>query len=205
MSPALDIRSMNPETVQQVVAVHEEAFPDFFLTELGGKFLRLYYRSLAEAPEGIGLVAVVEGGGVVGFAAGSTAPAGFYRTLLRRRWLLFAIAALPAVLRRPSRVGRVLSALRHPSRQPTQPGTAGLHSLASAPGAQGSGVGGALVEAFVREALDAGSNRVRLETDASGNDRVVEFYDRHGFAVVGEETRGDRRMLVMERTITNEG
>ena len=202
--PAIEIVRVTPGMVAQVVAVHEETFPDFFLTQLGSRFLRLYYAALVDSPSGVALAAKVEGGGVVGFAAGSTEPAGFYRRLLARGWLRFSLAALPAVIRRPSRAGRVLGALRHPSRQPSELGTAGLHSIATTPSAQGTGIGGVLIEAFAGEVERLGCTRLRLETDAEDNERVIDFYVRHGFEEVGEELRGSRRMLLMEREIAGE-
>lgn len=43
--------------IQQVVQVHMQGFPEFFLTFLGPKFLREFYNSFSYDPTGIGFVA----------------------------------------------------------------------------------------------------------------------------------------------------
>ena len=103
---------MGAADVARVVELHLAAFPGFFLSFLGPRFLRLFY---AEAVAVGGICLVVEArGGVAGFVAGSDRPGGFYGALLRRRALAFALAAAPALLRRPSSALRVARALLKP-------------------------------------------------------------------------------------------
>lgn len=197
----ITITPMRDAHVSDVVNVHLASFRGFFLTELGPAFLRAYYRGAVRDPSATALVAM-SGGRVVGFVVGSGEPGGFYGRLLRRGWLRFGVAALPAVLRRPAVVGRVLRAVRKPAQAATPAGVAGLYSLAVSPDGQGRGVGGALVERFCAELDDAGSERVRLETDASGNDAVNAFYRAHGFDQAREYTTPEgRRMLEYERDL----
>ena len=50
------IRPMQAADVDQVVAVHMEAFPGFFLTCLGPAFLREFYAAVAGDPSGLAYV-----------------------------------------------------------------------------------------------------------------------------------------------------
>lgn len=187
--------------VAQAVRVHLSAFPGFFLTQLGAPFLRAYYASALRDPSCVAFVAV-DAGRVRGVAVGSTAPGGFYRRLLASRWWLFGLAALPAVMRDPRVVRRVLRALRKPGEAAVPEGVAGLFSLAVAPDAQGEGLGGSLLEHLTEAVAGAGCSEMRLETDAAGNERANEFYRGHGFEVVREYTTPEgRRMLEYGRDL----
>lgn len=177
------IRPMTTADIDRVVAVHVESFPGFFLSFLGPGFLRRYYAGIVAAPEGIAFVWADAGGQVAGFVAGSANPGGFYRRLLRRDWLGFCFASLPAVCRRPSVVPRLFRALSHPGANPVGADVAGLFSIAVAPSTQGSGAGGSLVRAFLDEAGRRGAGKVFLTTDRDDNDGVNAFYRNLGFSL----------------------
>src|SRR3954464_104743 len=96
----ITIRPMSGDDVEAVTAVHLAAFPDFFLSFLGARFLRQLYRAVLADEEGMAFVAA-DGDRVIGFVAGSGS-AGFYRRAARRRWLRFGWASLGALMRKPS-------------------------------------------------------------------------------------------------------
>ncbi|HEX2059303.1 MAG TPA: GNAT family N-acetyltransferase, partial [Thermoanaerobaculia bacterium] len=131
----------------------------------------------------------------VGLAAGTTTQSGFYRSLLRRRVFAFAFAALPAALRRPVILPRLLRALRRPAESASASAAASLMSLAVDPRAEGQGIGARLVEAFCDELRKRGSDAVCLTTDAVGNDAVNRFYQRRGFRVARQITTAEGRVL----------
>jgi hypothetical protein len=93
--------------VPDVVRVHLTAFPGFFLSFLGPRFLSLYYDECVKQEE-IASVAIVQGQ-LAGFVM--KCPAGaFYSGLVKRRALRFAAVALPAVIRQPRIALRVARA-----------------------------------------------------------------------------------------------
>lgn len=75
---SVTIRRMEHGDLSGVVSVHREAFPEFFLSFLGPRFLRAFYAALVDAPDGIALIAT-NGGAVCGFVAGTVRPWAFYR------------------------------------------------------------------------------------------------------------------------------
>lgn len=161
--------------VESVVGVHVSSFPDFFLTELGPRFLRQFYAALIEHESGMLCVANVTDG-VVGFVGGATEQQGFYSDLLRRRKWRFGFAALPAIARRPSRASRVLRGRRRAQGHGETPPGACLMTIGVQPSAQGSGAGRALVEAFERALISRKVTSYSLTTDTQDNARANRFY-----------------------------
>src|SRR5450755_3462846 len=94
--------------LQSIVALHESAFAGFFLTMLGGAFLRELYRGFIVDTDGICWIAEAEltrnEPEIVGFVAGALCPKEFFRRLLFRRGFHFAIATLPGIASNPLKV-----------------------------------------------------------------------------------------------------
>lgn len=169
--------------IEDIVAIHLQAFRTFFLSALGARFLREYYLTIASYEKGI-LLAASPDGICVGFAAGFLNPPEFYRHLRGRRMRL-GVAALLGVAMEPRRLPLVLAnyrRVREVNRRRPDPCTAELSSLAVLPGATGRGVGSQLVEQFCASARSMGATRVILTTDAEGNEGVNRFYQANGFS-----------------------
>lgn len=166
--------------VDQVVGVHQRSFEGFFLSFLGSRFLHLFYAAAVDYADGVGFV-YMEGTRVVGFVFGAPSPAGFYRFLLRTRWLRFALAALGAALRRPTIIPRLVRAWFYPSQMSNQAESASLMSVAVDTTAQGKGIGARLVHVFLDTMHARGIRRVDLTTDRLNNARANAFYQSLGF------------------------
>lgn len=189
------IRRMEGKYVTEVVKIHRKSFPGFFLTFLGPRFLSLYYSGICAAPEGIAFIYLDAAGVPAGFVAGTSNPRGFYSKLLRKDWIRFSLASLGAILLRPSIVGRIARAVRHPSANPAGKDVAGLYSIGVLPSLQGTGAGGKLVTAFLEEARLRGCSRVFLTTDRDGNDLVNAFYRKAGFRLEREFATDEGRKM----------
>jgi ribosomal protein S18 acetylase RimI-like enzyme len=201
------IRNAEVSDLNGIVSVHLSAFPGFFLTSLGSRFLKLMYASFISDALGVLLVSVAPHGGVVGFLAGARSPHKFFGRLRRRKGLALGLAALPGVLRHPLRLlNRLYLALRY--RGDAMPGLGEfwlLSSLGVAAGHAGSGVGSKLVEQFCSLARIEEAQGVYLLTDADNNDHTLAFYARHGFVVHDEKPRHHgRRMLLLGKALANE-
>jgi dTDP-4-amino-4,6-dideoxygalactose transaminase/ribosomal protein S18 acetylase RimI-like enzyme len=174
------IRRMEAGDLRDVVNTHLQAFPRFFLSELGPRFLQQFYRAIVLDESGVAIVAT-ENGSVIGFVAGTIEPTGFYRRLLRRRFIRIAGSLLPPLFGSP----KILVAVaRRALRRTTGANTSGgaeLMSLAVAPEYQRRGIARALVSSFLQATGRKGSSGVWLITDAVDNERVTLFYDRSGF------------------------
>lgn len=204
------IRDGTAADIDRIVAVHQAAFASFFLTSLGPRFLTRLYRGYLDHPSGLLLVGgdpstpdgTVDGDRITGFVAGTTEPAAFYRWLRRSSGPSLAVAAAPALARRPLVVGRrLVSAGRYRGESPGEiAGAALLASLAVDPATSGRGLGGRLVEAFTARAHEAGHDLTYCSTDAADNDRVLAFYRKLGFREAQRIRRsGGREMAILIR------
>jgi ribosomal protein S18 acetylase RimI-like enzyme len=169
--------------LDELTEVHMRAFPGFFLTSLGKTFVRLFYQSFTEDWQGIGFVVVADGGKVVGGVVGPLVPDGYFKRLLYRRWFAFCLASLGALVRTPNIAPRLMRAVWYRGGQLSVDGRrrALLSSIAVAPDAQGFGLGGMLVGAWLDEVCRRGGKGAFLTTDAEGNDAVNQFYRRLGW------------------------
>lgn len=173
------------ERLDDIVSVHLEAFPGFFMAQLGPWFLREYYRCVVEYPQGVLLTESGEQG-CIGFVAGFVDPASFYRALRRRRVRL-GLAACARIVTRPQRLITLLANYRRAggaAHEAPEPGTAELSSLAVRPSAAGRGLGSRLVQRFIVAAGSRDAERVMLTTDANDNGAVNRFYQGLGFTCV---------------------
>jgi ribosomal protein S18 acetylase RimI-like enzyme len=196
---------MRADDLDAVVDVHMRSFPGFFLTSLGGSFLRELYGAIITDETGIAIVGTGEGGTIVGFVAGTTHPSGFYRRLIARRLWRFAAAAFLPLLRSPRILPRLLRALSLPRKSETSGERAALlMSLAVSPDVQRGGMGRMLNDAFLEEALRRGATRVLLTTDKTGNDTVNSFYQKAGFRVSRTFVTPEGREMYEYEIVLNE-
>jgi ribosomal protein S18 acetylase RimI-like enzyme len=175
------VRKATTNDLPGIVNIHQKAFSHFFLTRLGGEFLRNYYGLVLNYRAGI--VIVGEGPGVLeGFACGFVDPAEFYQLMWRSR-RTFALPVLSALVRHPSLATKVLDGVHRiqtpESEWPTR--SCELSSIAVAPEASGNGLGKALMRAFLAQARSMDAHCVYLTTDAEGNDPANAFYRDVGF------------------------
>ena len=196
---SIQIRPAQTSDIAQVVQVHIQAFPGFFLTLMGTRFLRLLYSGFLNHPTGISLVACPQArpSEVIGFVVGTTQPQGFFSQLLRQHWLAFAMASLWPLLKKPGLVFvKLWSALFYRGESlPDQPNAALLSSLGVKPTAQGQQIGQQLVSAFLAHAQTAGATAVYLTTDQSDNTKANHFYTKLGFKRAGPCKRPHGRIL----------
>ena len=175
------VRQATPEDLPGIVKIHQKAFSKFFLTKLGGDFLRSYYHLVLHYRAGIMLV----GQGpeaLEGLVCGFVDPAEFYRLMWRSR-RNFMRPVLTALLRHPSLAAKVLDGVhRIQTRESEWPaGSCELSSIAVTPEAGGNGLGKALMHAFLAQAREMDAHCVYLTTDADGNDAANAFYRDVGF------------------------
>ncbi|MDH4272690.1 MAG: GNAT family N-acetyltransferase [Candidatus Aminicenantes bacterium] len=173
--------------VDTIVGIHLAAFPGFFLSFLGRRFLRELYKAFATDKTSISLVAEAPvSGELMGFAAGTLDPARFFRSLLVRRWWAFGFSSLPAIVRNPRSALRIFRGVSYRGNQPEGRKRALLSSIAVIPGQRDHGLGNDLLKRWVERARAKGAEGCYLTTDAENNDAVNRFYARNGWRVESE-------------------
>lgn len=190
----IELRHLRAADVDACVAIHVEAFPGFFLSQLGPRFLREFYCGFLDDPEAIALVAVDDTGSVLGVLVGTLRPDGFFTRLLRRRWAAFAIASTALALRRPAHIPRLLRAVGYRGQVALDVDGALLSSICVRRSVQAGGTGSRLLGAFQDTVRDAGTTAYLL-TDRHDNEPANAFYSRNGWTFAGSlETREGRSM-----------
>lgn len=197
---AISIIPIKAAHIQQVVQVHMQAFPEFFLTFLGPKFLGEFYNSFTYESTGIGFVAEdTETGEVVGVVVGPLSPEGYFKRLLKRRWWAFCLASIIAILKRPIVVKRLFRALFYRGDAPSGSRRSLLSSVAVSPKVQRQGVGQELVKRWIQEVERSGYSGCYLTTDADDNDKINRFYQKLGWKI--ESTYRTPEGRVMNRYV----
>lgn len=206
------VRPLLASDIEFAAALHAEALPHGFFASLGRSYLRTYYRSFLASPYACGLAAGPEGG-PVGFVVGVLDPVAHRRFTVRRFGARMAAEGALALVRHPdvgleflcTRLGRytkgLLRSLRPRRAGPSRRQPPGMHSglgvlshVAVIPDARGSGVGEALVDAFVSSARRGDVRRLELLTLADGLG-ATRFYDRLGWQCEGVVTDEGREYV----------
>lgn len=195
MKEKINVVALTAAHLDDIVVVHLRAFPGFFLSSLGPRFLREFYAAFLVDKGAVALVAENEHGLVCGAVVGSTSPAGFFRRLLMRRWWAFLYASMDTVLRNPAVSARLIRAVWYRGEAPGDQDRALLSSIAVDPAKQGAGIGKQLIKEWLAEVRKRGCLGSYLTTDATHNDATNAFYCINGWKLEScYETREGRKM-----------
>ncbi len=189
----MEIRAINlKEDLHQIVRLHIQAFPGFFMTEMGEAFIQEYYQAVFDFPENLSLVAI-QNNEILGFVVGFGNPEAFYKFYRSRRWRLIPII-FRSIIRNPRLIGRVLENLKRVSSHTGDNSEVELSSIGVNPSLSGGGIGQYLIKAFVDVIRQRPYRSVYLTTDAEENERVNLFYVKQGFSLERTFLSGTRKM-----------
>lgn len=179
------IRNMSKTDLNDVIQIHNKAFPGFFLTQLGRDFLYDLYKNFIVDPLSICLVAEIDSF-IKGFVVGNMMPDNLFRKMLIKQGYLFLLHSFKAMIRNPILVSRrLLYAVQYRGECPKgfiKPAL--LSSIGVDPGEGTKGIGSHLINAFCWEAFSKGSDIVYLTTDKFRNNKVNAFYIKNGFKLL---------------------
>lgn len=194
-SRRLTIRPLKLSEIPRAVAIHQAAFPGFFLTFLGPDFLKLLYSFYVQGETEVALVGEYKGQ-VIGTLLGTTQPQGFYKRLAKRYFLRFAWASLKPLLQQPAIFPRLVRALFYRGDAPlSATGGALLASVCLDPGLQSKGIGKKMVAAFESEMWKQGAKFVYLTTDLDNNQATQRFYEKIGWSIESKFTTPEGRLM----------
>lgn len=191
-----------PAVADDIVAIahiHLAAFPGFFLSQLGHRFLCVMYKAFLSSPFSVFIVYVGVDGQLKGFAVGALQQGNQDRRLAWSFLPQFAWAVLPALLRRPSVVvKRLMARFFEVGESPNFPADAVvLRSIGVLPSARGGDASVSLLNAFEATSKARDATRVCLTTDGENNERAQRFYERQGYVVTGKFRQDHHRSMWM--------
>lgn len=189
-------------SVRYLVSLHIAAFPGFFLTSLGPRFLNLLYSNYLSSSECICLVARNAedvSSNPMGVAVAITNPSAFYKRLLRTQGFKFFFYAIPCLLKNPGNVVKKLaSALFYKGDASEEVDTSNavlLSTISVSPDAQGLGVGGKLLQGIEEVANQSKFDFIYLITDRDSNDPVNAFYLKNGYVLDAVLSKSGNRFM----------
>lgn len=183
------------QDVDQIVKIHQGAFANFFLTSLGGDFLRFYYKSFIKNKETVCLVAV-DNREIVGFSAATMKSKGFNSRLIFSNIITFFGWSFKMLFTNPKALVRLVKNLTKKSDSVTDNEEyAELFSIGVSPTCQGKGVGSQLLSETETFLFKRGVRSLSLTTDYHNNESTIAFYRSNGYRVLYQfTTYPDREM-----------
>lgn len=177
----IEIHYANSHNLDDIVKIHLQAFPNFFLSMLGSGFLQLYYKSVMNHPDGILLVGMMDGKSI-GLCAGTMLSAGFNSNLVKTNILKFGIEGIKLLFTRPLSLVHLIKNMNKEDSSVGDDGNyAELLSIAVDPKVQRSGAGKAMLLALEEEIKKKGGQELSLTTDYYNNKKTIDFYKSLGY------------------------
>lgn len=168
------------EDIEAVIKVHNSAFKGFFLTGLGSDFLKIYYISVAKAPDGI-LIGAYRDNELIGFCAACTMSAGFNSRLIKDNILNFSRIGLMLLFTKSKALLRLAKNLTKKGSVTDKGDYAELMSIAVDKKIQNIGAGKAMIDYLEETLRRRGIMRLSLTTDHDDNEATLAFYTKRGF------------------------
>lgn len=179
-----ELNKKNISYIARIAKLHKQAFPNFFLTQLGDGFLKTLYRGYLEDIKSGIIVAENEQGRLAGFIAYSEDYSGFYKRLIKKYLFTFAFCSIKAFVRHPSIAKRLLRAFKKSEEVVKSDKYVEIASICVNPLIKGKGIGSALID-YMKENINFEEYAyICLETDAENNKDVNSFYLKNGFKCV---------------------
>lgn len=191
----IKISFLNSKTqINDIVEIHMNAFPNFFLTFLGKGFLKQLYLSYYEDSNS-NIIICEKGNKIVGFVAYSGDYSGFYKRILRKRFFQFSYYSFLALLKQPSILKRLLTAFKKSEDVKKDEAYVELASIAVDVNMQHCGVGKKLID-YLKQNVDFNCySYINLETDAINNNSTNNFYKDNGFVLYRQYASYGERLM----------
>ena len=180
----MKIRKANLDDCAEVAKLHERSLTESFLGTLGGDFLNLIYRSLANFEQGIFLVAE-DRESAIGFITGTMKTGKFYKHFLKRNFLK-VIFILSSKLFKKNVGKKILETAKYSKKDlGFLAPDAELLSMAVTEEFQGKGVAQQLFERLAGEFHKKGIHEFKI---IAGNKlkKANKFYQKMGCKRMGE-------------------
>ncbi len=189
-----EIKENDKELIFEISELHKKAFPTFFLTQLGSTFLKtLYYGYLEDSNSGI--IIAEKNGKLMGFIAYSNNYPQFYKGLMKKHIIKFAICSVGAAIRHPSFIRRLLGAFKKSESVVKDEAYVELASICVDPSEKGNGIGSLLIE-YLKSIVDFSVYKyINLETDAYDNEVANRFYIKNGFLLSRQFSTAEGRKM----------
>ncbi|MBS6237188.1 MAG: GNAT family N-acetyltransferase [Bacteroides sp.] len=179
----VEVKEISIKDINALVIVHKRAFPDFFLTSLGDRFLSLYYKTVKKNNQGI-LLGYYRKEKLLGFCAATMVSTSFHSRLIKENLLDYSFIAFRLLFFRPLSIARLYKNLVKKGSSVKDKGNyAELLSIAVDTSCQGEGIGKKLLNELEKIVIERGGDCLSLTTDFEDNAKAQGFYTSIGYKV----------------------
>lgn len=179
----MKIKLVPEEDINEVVKVHKASFRDFFLTELGDHFLKVYYNCVRKDKRGL-LLGFYEGKELYGFAAATTISKSFNRNLILENFFQFSFIGIGLLFTKTSALVRLFKNFSKTNESVNDKGEyAELLSIGVSDKKQGQGIGKKLLLELEETLKTKGCTQLSLTTDFYNNEKAIGFYNGLGYEI----------------------
>ena len=175
----MEVRQAKSKDISEIVKIHINRFPTFFLSTLGSGFLKVFYEAFLKYP---GVLLVLEDENEIkGFAAGSRDNRDFFKKLVKSNFLNFFLVGLKIGLSNPSALIRLATNASKSREVPLA--FAELLSIATVKNKKAYGK--FLLESFEKEISSQNSLNlpISLTTDYDDNKKAIDFYTSANYQI----------------------
>jgi hypothetical protein len=173
--------------IDSVVTIHNNAFPGFFLTLLGNRFLKLYYRSVLRHKDGILLGCYDETEKLSGFCAATISAKGFNTKLVKANFFSFCSVGIYLLFTNANALKHLyLNWSKKDNMQEDTEDYAELLSIGVNSSSQGKGLGKFMLSELEKIVFKKGCKSISLTTDYHDNTKTLKFYKSMGYKVYYE-------------------
>ena len=180
----MEVKTIPRSDINKVIQVHKSSFKDFFLTELGDRFLHVYYESVRKDRRGV-LLGFYEAQTLMGFCAATTISKGFNSYLIKKNFSSFFWISLRLFFTNFTALIRLFKNLTKKNPGVKDEGDyAELLSIGVDDDSQGKGIGKALLIQLENELQKKGIKKLSLTTDFDNNEKAISFYKKLGYEIL---------------------
>ena len=180
----MEFKDLQVAHAGQVAALHIQCISTGFISSMGIDFVTSLYDAIVKSKSSLGVVAV-RNEKVIGFVAFTTNLNKLYKSIIRRKGLIFALLLAGNVLSL-RRIKKIFETLSYPARiKKMNLPSAELLSIAVAPEERRKGLAGQLIEKGLRLYRKTGVDKVKVLIGAD-NKAGNKLYLKTGFELIGQ-------------------
>lgn len=199
----MEIRNIIKKDLDKVVFIHQNAFPDSFLTTLGYNFLKTYYSILLSDCETT-FVGYYIKDDLAGFCSVANTSNGYNKRLIKYNFFQFTWLGLILLFSNPNSIVRLKNNLDKKSSENDNGDYSEIMSIAVSKKYQGKGIGKKMLFFIEKKLKENNFNKISLTTDYYDNELAIKFYKKNGYKVLSDfYTYPNRKMYRFIKILNN--
>ena len=196
----VEIKSLEPSLIREVVEIHTESLPNDFLPGLGKDFLiNDFYPAVLHSEYGNTYVAVQDGR-TCGFIIITKDSSRFFKSIVKNKFWRFLKTGLKTSLSSLTQLKNNFSIIFSASNEEIKPDYGEIYEIAVKNSCQGKGIGKKLIEESIQYLKSEGIHGIKIKTQKS-NVQWVNSLQKNGWRIEKEFTLINRAYVILCKEI----